>query len=202
VEAGRAFEDLESGDSRESPERQERAESMTRNDQEIAMTPLHAQTEAKFVLFNIPAKERVAGGPVMRGFVEIEAPEEDAEPVKVQQVAGWSEVARDSGREYLSLKVANTESEDRELYSVGPFYGRLFKTVTRTKAGEVMRYFGFIEDAEKVGEDEQGRGVYERHWELAIRAKRAVSGDGRTVYISGHLGPRKEPNGEANAIAF
>jgi hypothetical protein len=203
VEAGRGFEDLESGDSRdrrESPERQARAESMTRNDQEIPMTPLHAQTQGKFVLFNIPAKERVAGGPVMRGFVEIEAPEEDAEPVKVR-VAGWSEVARDSGREYLSLKVANTEGEDRETYSVGPFYGRLFKTVTKTKAGEV-RYFGFIEDAEKVGEDEQGRGVYERHWELAIRAKRAVSGDGRTVYISGHLGPRKEPNGQAGAIAF
>lgn len=170
-------------------------------DQETPMTPLHAQTQAKFVLFNIPAAERVAGGPVMRGFLEIASGEEGGEPTKIQ-VAGWAELARDTGRDYLSLKVANTEGEGREVYTVGPFYGRLFKHVTKTANGETVRYFGFIEDAERVGEDEHGRGVYERHWELAIRAKRAVSHDGRTVYISGHVGPRREASVRAGEIAF
>jgi hypothetical protein len=168
---------------------------------ETAMTPLHAQTVAKFVLFTIAPAERVAGGPVMRGFVEIANAQDGAEPTKVQ-VAGWSELARDTGREYLSLKVANTDADDREAYTVGPFYGRLFKHITKTAAGETVRYFGYIEDAEKVGEDEHGRGVYERHWELGIRAKRAVSQDGRTVYIHGHVGPKKEPNGRGGEIAF
>ncbi len=165
------------------------------------MTPLHAHTTGKFVLFNIPPRERVHEGPVMRGFVEIPALEEHGEPVKVQ-VAGWAEVARDSGRDYLSLKVANTEGEERDTYTVGPFYGRLFKAVTKTPSGETVRYFGFIEDAEKIGEDEHGRGIYERHWELAIRAKRAVSADGRTVYISGFIGPKREPSGIGSDLAF
>ena len=75
------------------------------------MTPLHAQTTAKFVLFTIPAAERVAGGPVMRGFVEMASAQDSAEPTKVQ-VAGWSELARDTGREYLSLKASPLTKPD------------------------------------------------------------------------------------------
>jgi len=175
----------------------------TPSPQESSMDTLNSNTQAKFVLFNIPVAERVAGGPVMRGFLEIAQPEKpDAEPIKVQ-VAGWPEIARDTGREYLSLKVANTQTENRDAYTVGPFYGRLFKNATKTKAGgETVHYFGFIEDAEKVDEDEQGRGVYRRRWQLAVRAKREVSRDGRTVYINGHVGPSREASARSDEIAF
>ena len=67
-------------------------------------------------------------------------------PVKVQ-VAAWLKIGRSSGTEYLSLKVGNNNPEEPETYTVGPFYGRLFRQVEGTRT----RYFGFIEEAEKTG---------------------------------------------------
>ena len=148
---------------------------------------LNANTEAKFVLFNIKPAERVQDGPVMRGILEIEG-EGDAEPVKVN-VAAWHKVGRESGAEYLSLKVANNSADNPEQYSVGPFYGRLFKQVIAQKQGEKVRYFGFIEDSEKTGTDEGGRGIYRTNWQIRVTAKRATSNDGKTRYVGGKVAP-------------
>lgn len=144
---------------------------------------LSGETRARFVLFAIPAAERVDDGPVMRGLLETDAG-------KIN-VAAWKKVARDSGNEYLSLKVGNTRPRDERAQSsagdewlVGPFYGRLFKDVTATRSAKKTRYFGFIEDSVKVGE-----GSYRTNWQLQIRAKPNVSGDRRTPYIDGTTSP-------------
>lgn len=148
---------------------------------------VNANTQAKFVLFSIPPRERREDGPVMRGFLEIA--KEGGEPDKVN-VAAWSRVSKEKRTEYLSLKVANTEKPEEghegeePVYTVGPFYGRLFREVTQQKEGVKVRYFGFVEDSEKIGE-----GEYVTHWQLTVRAKRAVSNDGKTVYISGSVAP-------------
>jgi hypothetical protein len=65
---------------------------------------LDGNTRAKFVLFAIPAAERVEDGPLMRGMLETEQGRIN--------VAGWKRVARDSGNEYLSLKVGNTRPRE------------------------------------------------------------------------------------------
>ena len=151
---------------------------------------LDGQTRAKFVLFGIPAGERVEEGPVMRGFAETDAG-------KIN-VAGWKKIGRDSGSESLSLKVGNTKpraadaSKDvPEEWVIGPFYGRLFKEVRRSEGkSDKVRYFGFIEDSVKVGEDKQThKGVYKVNWQVQIGAKPDTSNDGRTHYINGTLSP-------------
>ncbi len=106
---------------------------------------LNGTTFGKFVLFGIPRADQVKDGPVMRGLVEVKTEAQGA-PVKVQ-VAAWLKIGRSSGTEYLSLKVGNNDPEDPETYTVGPFYGRLFRQVDGTRT----RYFGFIEEAEKTG---------------------------------------------------
>jgi hypothetical protein len=90
------------------------------------------------------------------------------------QVAAWLKIGRNSGTEYLSLKVGNNDPEDPETYTVGPFYGRLFRQVE----GSRTRYFGFIEEAEKTGEDEK-RAVDLRH-SLAIARQCQISGQQRS----------------------
>ena len=147
---------------------------------------LNATTHGKFVLFSIPRAEQVEKGPVMRGFVEVKT-QEGIAPVKVN-VAAWLKIGRASGVEYLSLKVGNNTVEDPEAYSVGPFYGRLFRQVEGTRT----RYFGFIEDAEKTGEDENGQGLYERHWQIRVTAKPALSNDHKTRYIAGQVMPSQQ----------
>jgi hypothetical protein len=144
---------------------------------------LHGASVGKFVLFGIPRTELVKGGPVMRGLIEIKG-ENNGAPLKVQ-VAAWLKIGRSSGAEYLSLKVGNNSPDDPEHYSVGPFYGRLFRQVEGTRT----RYFGFIEEAEKTGEDENGQGTYVTHWQLRVNAKPAVSNDQKTKYISGNVSP-------------
>jgi len=156
----------------------------------IAILGAHAQ--AKFVLFAIGPEERVDSGPVMRGFIELPAVD-GAEAPKIN-VAGWAKVGRESGAEYLSLKVGNTRQPSEPLegaaqWDVGPFYGRLFKETNRARHGERIRYFGFIEHSERVGEDQSLRGIYKTHWQVTIRAKRATSSDGRTTYITGTVAP-------------
>jgi len=148
---------------------------------------LNATSSAKFVLFGIPRAEQVADGPVMRGFLEVRT-EENAEPAKVN-VAAWLKIGRQSGTEYLSLKVGNNSAENPDVYTVGPFYGRLFRQIEERGEAKRTRYFGFIENAEKTGEDEDGRGTYRTHWQLRLSAKPAVSNDGKTHYISGQLAP-------------
>jgi len=158
---------------------------------------LNGQTRAKFVLFAVPAAERVDEGPVMRGLLE-------TDQGKVN-VAGWKRVARDSGNEYLSLKVGNTKprdasapKEEPDEWLVGPFYGRLFKALPSAGGAKKARYFGFIEEAVKVGEDtETGRGMYRTVWQVQVRAKPSVSKDGKTHYIDGTVSPaaaRAEPD--------
>lgn len=170
---------------------------------------LHADTEAKFCLFNIALSERRAGGPIMRGFLEITNPE-GGEPIKVN-VGAWAKVGAESGTEYLSLKVGNRAPKEEQagdgsadLYTVGPFYGRLFRQVEKRESGDKVRYFGFIEDSEKVREDASGRGVYETHWQLRVSAKRAVSNDGQTRYLVGTTGRAVAPRSADNAedVAF
>ncbi len=148
---------------------------------------LNATTTAKFVLFAIPRTEQVEDGPVMRGLLEVRT-DETAEPLKVN-VAAWLKIGRQSGTEYLSLKVGNNSAENPDAYSVGPFYGRLFRQVEERGEGKRTRYFGFIENTEKTGEDEGGRGIYRTHWQLRVNAKPAISNDGKTHYISGQVAP-------------
>ena len=150
---------------------------------------LDGETRGKFVLFAIPVADRVEDGPVMRGLLE-------TDEGKVN-VAAWKKLARDTGNEYLSLKVGNTKRRDENTpdgapdeWLVGPFYGRLFKEVTSLRDSTRTRYFGFIEDSVKVGEDAKThKGVYKTNWQVQIKAKPAVSGDGKTHYIDGSLSP-------------
>lgn len=147
---------------------------------------LNANTHAKFVLFGIARTDLVDNGPVMRGFVEVKT-EEGGQPVKIN-VAAWLKIGRSSGTEYLSLKVGNNSQEEPEQYSVGPFYGRLFRQVD----GSRTRYFGFIEESEKTGEDENGQGTYATHWQIRVNAKPALSNDGKTRYIGGSVTPSQQ----------
>lgn len=149
---------------------------------------LDANANGKFVLFAIKPADRVTDGPVMRGFLEIASPDDDGEPLKVN-VAAWAKVGRESGSDYLSLKVANNTEEQPDVYTVGPFFGRLFKQIETRPNGDKKRYFGFIESSEKTGEDEDGRGLYVTHWQLRVNAKPAVSNDGKTHYITGTFMP-------------
>ena len=159
---------------------------------------LNGATFGKFVLFGIPRADQVKDGPVMRGLVEVKT-ETHGAPVKVQ-VAAWLKIGRSSGTEYLSLKVGNNNPDDPETYTVGPFYGRLFRQVE----GSRTRYFGFIEEAEKTGEDENGQGTYVTHWQLRVSAKAAVSNDQKTKYISGSIAPSQmnEPEEESTSLPF
>lgn len=159
---------------------------------------LNATTNGKFVLFTIARADQVDKGPVMRGFIEVKAPE-GAVPVKVN-VAAWLKIGR-NGTEYVSLKIGNNSAQDPEDYTVGPFYGRLFRQVE----GNRTRYFGFVENAEKTGEDESGHGTYERHWQIRVTAKPATSNDQRTRYIAGSVTPSQQPAQETvadNALPF
>jgi hypothetical protein len=158
---------------------------------------LNGATFGKFVLFGIPRADQVKGGPVMRGLVEVKT--ETHAPVKVQ-VAAWLKIGRSSGTEYLSLKVGNNNADDPETYTVGPFYGRLFRQVE----GSRTRYFGFIEEAEKTGEDENGQGTYVTHWQLRVSARSAVSNDQKTKYISGSVAPSQmnEQEEESTSLPF
>ena len=168
------------------------------NTQATGTEILNGATVGKFVLFGIPRADQVKDGPVMRGLVEVKADAQGA-PVKVQ-VAAWLKIGRSSGTEYLSLKVGNNDPEDPETYTVGPFYGRLFRQVDGSRA----RYFGFIEEAEKTGEDENGQGTYVTHWQLRVSAKSAVSNDQKTKYISGSVAPSQmhEQEEESAALPF
>lgn len=160
-----------------------------RDEEQQAGIALDGNTRGKFVLFAIPVDERVDDGPVMRGLIETEQGRVN--------VAGWKRVARDSGNDYLSLKVGNTKPRDADSpkdapdeWLIGPFYGRLFKEVNVRRGVKTARYFGFVEHAEKVGEDEEShKGVYKTHWQLQIKAAPAVSNDGRTAYIGGTASP-------------
>ncbi|MEO7208173.1 MAG: hypothetical protein ABI145_15655 [Steroidobacteraceae bacterium] len=168
------------------------------NQQPIASDILNGKTLGKFVLFGIARADQVDKGPVMRGFIEVKT-EESATPVKVN-VAEWLKIGRTSGTEYLSLKVGNNSPDDPEDYSVGPFYGRLFRQVEGTRT----RYFGFIEDSEKTGEDANGQGTYETHWQVRVNARAAVSNDQKTRYISGQVAPSQqhEETAQGNQLPF
>jgi hypothetical protein len=154
-----------------------------------AAITLDGETRGKFVLFAIPAADRVEDGPVMRGMLE-------TDQGKVN-VAAWKKLARDTGNEYLSLKVGNAKRRDEHTpdgapdeWLVGPFYGRLFKEVTNSRDSTRTRYFGFVEDSVKVGEDAKThKGIYKTNWQVQIKAKPAVSNDGKTHYIDGSLSP-------------
>jgi hypothetical protein len=152
-----------------------------------ALDVLNATTHGKFVLFGIARAERAPNGPAMRGFVEVK-PDDNGAPIKVN-VAAWLKIGRSSGTEYLSLKVGNNRAESPEEFTVGPFYGRLFRQID----GNRTHYFGFIESSEKTGEDESGQGTYATHWQLRIHAKPAVSHDGKTHYITGGVLPSQQP---------
>jgi len=168
------------------------------NTQPKGLEVVNGATVGKFVLFAIPRAEQVKDGPVMRGLVEVKVDTQGA-PLKVQ-VAAWLKIGRSSGTEYLSLKVGNNNPADPARYTVGPFYGRLF----RQGEGSRMRYFGFIEEAEKTGEDEHGQGTYVTHWQLRVSAKSAVSNDQKTHYISGSVAPSQmsESGAEDNRLPF
>lgn len=164
------------------------------NDQQAENTlTIDGSTRAKLCLFPIPQDERVDDGPVMRGFLETDAGQ--------VQLAGWKKLARDSGNEYLSLKLGNTKRRDENTpddapdeYVIGPFYGRLFKEVTEKGETKTTRYFGFIENSEKVGTDDHGKGVYKTHWQLQVRGKPDMSNDRTKRYISGSVYPKETAN--------
>ena len=169
-----------------------------------AVISLDGGTRARFVLFAIPPAERVDDGPVMRGHLETDHGRIN--------VAGWKRVARDTGNEYLSLKVGNTKPRDPDApkgrpdeWLLGPFYGRLFKEATsRRRSGSPVRYFGFIEHAERVGEDPAtAQGQYKTHWQLHVKARPSVSHDGRTHYLDGSAyPPGSRPDAGEAALPF
>lgn len=187
------------------PSSQAPAEPATQPEQvsSASTVTLDGSTRGKFVLFAIPQAERVQDGPVMRGFVETEAG-------KIN-VAGWKKFARDSGNEYLSLKVGNTKMRDESTpdgapdeWLLGPFYGRLFKEVTVSRGEKRTRYFGFVEDSVKTGEEPgTGKGVYRTNWQIQVQAKPSISGDRRTHYINGSAYPKDNTSGAAeNGLPF
>lgn len=152
---------------------------------------LDGATRGKFVMFGIPETDRVEGGPVMRGVIETDAGKINA--------AAWKKTGRESGADYLSLKVGNTKlrpadasADMPEEWVIGPFYGRLFRELEEVNGKPtVKRYFGFIEDSVKVGDDPKtNKGVYRTTWQIQIKAKPAVSNDQKTRYISGSVHPR------------
>jgi hypothetical protein len=151
---------------------------------------LNADTRARVVMFYIPQSEQVDQGPIMRGHLEIDV-EGEADPVKVN-IAGWLKTGRESGKPYMSLKAGNNSEENPEVYTVGPFYGRMFKQEEEMPKGKKVRYFGFLEDSTKTGEDDQGHGIYTVNWQLRINAKPQVSGDGKTRYVAGAVMPNRE----------
>ena len=89
---------------------------------------LHAQTNAKGALFNIKAADRRDNGPVMSGNFEVNA--------KKINVAAFLKISRESGKDYLNLKIGTTG---------GPvFYGRLFRN--DDKLGDSSPdYSGYVE---------------------------------------------------------
>jgi hypothetical protein len=156
-----------------------------------AALSLDGTTRGKFVLFTIPAADRVDDGPVMRGFIETDAG-------KVN-VAGWKKTGRESGTDYLSLKVGNTKQraadapqDQPDEWVIGPYYGRLFReTVKDGERVKVRRYFGFVEDSVRVGEDPTThKGVYRTNWQIQVKAKPDLSNDQRTHYVNGSVHPR------------
>jgi hypothetical protein len=152
----------------------------------------------KLVLFPIKQAERVPDGPVMRGFIEPKG-----EPQNKVNVAAWSKIGRESGTEYLSLKVGNNSAAQPRVYSVGPYFGSMFRQVE--DEGRKIRYFGFIEDAERTGEDGGGRGIYSMRGRVRFTAKRAVSSDGQTHYLTGLIVAAETPqpdNGEGGVFPF
>lgn len=173
----------------------------TQTEAPASVLTLNGTTRGKLVLFAIPRSELVDDGPVMRGFVETPEGKIDA--------AGWKKTARDTGVEYLSLKLGNTRkpAEDAPAgepveYVVGPFYGRLFReTKTDRDSGRtvVKRYWGYIEKADKIGTDPRGQAVYKNVWELAVQAKPAISGDNRTHYINGMVSPKAHDQDEQDS---
>ena len=170
----------------------------TQPEAQASALTLNGATRGKLVLFAIPRGELVDDGPVMRGFVETAEGKIDA--------AGWKKTARDTGVEYLSLKLGNTRKPDENApadepveYLIGPFYGRLFreaKTDRATGRTVTKRYWGYVEKAEKTGTDARGQAVYKNVWELAIQAKPATSGDNRTHYINGTVNPKTHEGAE------
>lgn len=170
-----------------------------------AVSILGEHPQAKFVLFAIRPEERVNSGPVMRGFIELPAVD-GAESVKIS-VAGWAKVGRESGTEYLSLKVGNTRQPPEghtgpAEWEIGPFYGRLFKETANSRQGARIRYFGFVEHSERTGEDKNQRGIYTTHWQVSVHAKRAISGDGRTTYLSGTVTPTQGKDTGSDELPF
>lgn len=155
-------------------------------------------TRGKFLLFAVPRAEKVQDGPVMRGFVETNEGRID--------VAGWTNTARDTGVEYLSLKFGNTRKPEADAtpgeeveYVLGPFYGRLFReTTTDSITGHTVtkRYFGYVGKSEKTGVDEHEQAVYQDVWELSLKAKPALSGDQSTRYINGTVNPKQRSQDE------
>ena len=163
----------------------------TQSSEENAFVTLDGNTQGKLVLFRIPKAKQVEGGPVRRGFIELKARKVD--------VAGWIKTGRESGTEYLSLKVGTLKPrgeggahEAADEWLVGPYYGRLFyEAIEVDGVKRVQRYFGFIEDSHKIGDDPATqKGIYETRWQLQIKAKPAVSADQQTHYISGTVHPR------------
>lgn len=134
----------------------------------------------KLVLFPIKKADRVPDGPIMRGFIEPKGRPQD----KVN-VAGWSKIGRESGTEYVSLKAGNNSAEQPDVYSVGPYFGSMFRQIDGEGEHKKVRYFGSIEDSQRTGEDRDGGGIYTTHGRVRFNGKRAVSGDGKTQYITG-----------------
>jgi hypothetical protein len=183
----------------------ERTSPATKEEPEAAPAiSLNGSTRARFVLFAIPPAERVDDGPLMRGQLETEQGRIN--------VAGWKRVARDSGNEYLSLKVGITKPREPDApkgrpdeWLLGPFYGRLFKqAASRRRGGQAVRYFGFIEHAERVSEDPvTNQGQYKTLWQLHVKARPSISHDGRTHYIDGSAyPPGARPDAGEAALPF
>ena len=166
------------------------------NTQELEETmQVDGRTRGRVCLFPIPKADRVADGPVMRGFLETDAGQ--------IQLAAWKRIGRESGNEYLSLKLGNTKRPDAnaspdaaEQWMVGPFYGRLFKQVSGEGEKQKTRYFGFFEKSDKTGVDSASeQGIYSKEWQLQIAAKPATYGEDQP-YITGDAFPKETADAE------
>lgn len=122
---------------------------------------LHANTIAKGALFNVQANDRKVNGPAMTGNFEV-----NSERINV---SGYLKVARESGKDYLNLKIGEKS---------GPvFYGKLFRNVDK-KGEKSPDYSGYVELG--IGNDAP---------QLRVAGWRMKSRDQQTPYISLELAP-------------
>jgi len=110
-------------------------------------------------LFTVAADRKVANGPLMTGLINLT--EKDS-----VEMAAFIKTGKESGKEYLSLKIQTGKGD------TAPLYGRLFRTEAK-KSDKAADYFGAID-----------LGAGDNAPELRIAGWKRTSKDGKTQFVS------------------